>query len=67
MLYLGIIFLPLSVAAIIALFGLDETTTAIRGALIITGQSLLITIPIIPTEIALRKRFDINGKRLIES
>ena len=58
---LGAIMLPFSIAAILFFFGGSEDQVGMAGSIIVVVQSVLIAVPIIITEVALRKRFDKNG------
>lgn len=59
----GIIILIPSVTAMLFVIGLDKDTVGYTGMAITFAQIVLMIIPIIPTEIALRKNFDKNGNK----
>lgn len=60
---LGLILLPVSIIAMLFLIGKDTDTIGEIGSVIILGQCLFLILSIIPTEVALRKTFDKDGKR----
>ena len=60
---IGWIMLPLSVLAMLTVAGKEIGTIGIFGGVLMVAQCVFLTVPIIPTEIALRKRFDQNGNR----
>jgi len=62
---IGLGMLPLSIVAmvILLLFRENDNVVEILGAVVIGVQTLLLILPIIPTEIALRKVFDRQGNR----
>ncbi len=62
---LGIVVLIPSVAAMLWVIGLDKDTVGNTGMIVTFVQLFILVIPIIPTEIALRKNFDENGNRKI--
>lgn len=57
----GMILLPLSVVLMLPLIGKDKDTIGWLGALICMIQLVALIGEIIPTEIALHKKFDKNG------
>lgn len=59
----GIIILILSAIGMLFVIGLDKDTVSYTGTAITFVQMFFMIIPIIPTEIALRKNFDENGNR----
>ena len=59
----GLILAPLSVIAIALVFGKEPGTVGTVGGIITMLQLIPLGGAIIPTEIALRKNFDENGKR----
>ena len=59
----GLISAPLSVIAIALVFGKGPGTVGMVGGIITMLQLIPLGGAIIPTEIALRKNFDENGKR----
>ncbi len=60
---LGIVILIPSVIGMIAVIGLDKDTVGYTGMAITMAQLFFMIIPIILTEIALKKNFDKNGNR----
>lgn len=62
-LILGIIILIPSVIGMFLVIGSDNDTVGYTGMAITFVQILFLVIPIIPTEIALKKNFDENGDR----
>lgn len=63
MLRLGWMSVPLSVVPLLFVFGKDIETIGIVGAVICFVQLVPFAGSIIPTEIALKKAFDQNGRR----
>jgi len=63
----GLILLPVSVAAMLFLLGKDADTVGKFGEIITYVQCGLLILSLIPTEVALRKTFDKNGKRKAQS
>ena len=61
----GIVMLLASVVGMILVIGLDKDTVGYTGMAITFAQLFFMIIPIIPTEIALKKNFDENGNRKI--
>ena len=61
--FCGLILAPLSVIAIALVFGKEPGTVGTVGGMITMLQMIPLGGAIIPTEIALRKKFDENGKR----
>ena len=59
----GFITLFLSIIVIIAVFGKSNDTVETIGIIVEAVQIILFIAAIFPTEIALRKNFDKNGKR----
>ncbi len=59
----GIIILPVSIAAMFFALGKDEDTIYSFVTVVTLIQTVLLVILIFPTEAALRKTFDKNGKR----
>lgn len=59
----GIIICALSIIALLFVLGDDEKTVGITGIVICYVQLLVMILPIIPTEISLRKKFDKNGNK----
>ena len=62
-LMLGIIILIPSIIAMVLVIGLNKDTVGYTGMAVTFIQIALMIIPIIPTEIALRKNFDKNGNK----
>ncbi len=58
----GMILLPLSVVLMLALIGKDKDSIGWLGSLICIIQLVVLIGGIIPTEVALHKKFDKNGK-----
>ena len=59
----GLISVPLSVVAITLVFGKGPGTVGTVGGIITMLQMIPLVGAIIPTEIALKKNFDENGRR----
>ena len=59
----GWIMLPLSVAVMLFVIGREIYVVGILGGVICGIQCVFLVVPIVPTEIALRKNFDNNGIR----
>jgi len=59
----GMILLPLSIIPLLLVFGRDIDTIGMAGAAVCFAQVALLVGSIIPTERALKKTFDKNGKR----
>jgi len=61
----GLVMLPLTIVVMVILlfFRRNENIVEILGAAAIGVQTLFLILPIIPTEIALRKNFDKQGNR----
>ncbi len=57
----GLVLLPLTVAAMCPLIGASEGAIGLWGTLICFGQILFMSAPILPVEISLGKNFDENG------
>lgn len=62
---LGLLMLPVTVAAMLVLFGKSIDTVGIYGSIISVFQLVVMLIPIYFTESALKHTFDENGKRRI--
>ncbi len=60
----GLILLPVSAAVMLLALGKDDDTVGLFGAAVCMIQVLVMILSIIPTEIALKKNFDENGKPL---
>ena len=60
---IGWIMLPISAVLMILLIGKGISTVGLLGSLICMIQGVFLILPIIPTERALRKNFDIYGFR----
>lgn len=59
----GMVMLPVSAVAMLFALGKNENTVGIVGGIICTAQVIILIGSIYPTEKALRKNFDRNGKR----
>lgn len=59
----GLITLPITVVCMLLLIGKDKDAVGIGGAIMMGIQLVPLIASIFPTEIALRKNFDKNGKR----
>ena len=59
----GALMLVGTLVAMCLLIGKSEDTLGGVGAVICIVQTVILIIPIIPTEVALRKKFDKNGNR----
>ena len=57
----GLVMLPLSVAAMLILLGQDDETIGMWGTILCLVQVLVLIIAIFPTEHALRQKFDKDG------
>jgi len=57
----GWALLPVSVAVMLCVLGREAGAVGTAGAILCAGQCLVLMASIIPTELALRKRFDSNG------
>ena len=62
---LGFIILIPSVIGVVCVAGLDKDTVGYVGTAITFAQMFFMIIPMIPTEIELKKNFDKNGNRKI--
>ena len=60
----GWILLPISAAVMVLAFGRDKDMVGTFGAAVCLAQVLVIILSIIPTEMALKKNFDENGKKI---
>ena len=60
---IGQAMLLLSIIGMLILIGRTEHTVGVAGSVIMGVQCVLLIVPVIPTEIALRKYFDQNGNR----
>lgn len=58
---LGVILLPLTIVAMLLVFGKDTDTVGTYGGIICGLQLIPLIVSIIPTELALRKNFDKSG------
>jgi uncharacterized membrane protein len=56
------VLLPVSAAVMLLALGKDDDTVGLFGAAVCIIQILVMILSIIPTEIALKKNFDKNGK-----
>lgn len=59
----GLVLMPLTIIAALTFRNTDVETVGIMGTLLMTGQIVFLIILIIPTEIALKKKFDKDGNR----
>ena len=59
----GKIMLPLTVAAMLLVYGKDTDTVGGSGGIICMAHCVILLVCIIPTELALRKTFDKDGNR----
>ena len=59
----GIALGVISIIALFFVFGKDKDTVGFAGMIICYVQMAVMLIPVIPTEISLRRNFDKNGKR----
>lgn len=64
-LWLGLVLLPLSIIPLLFVLGKEISITAIVGTVVCLVQIVPLLGSIIPTEIALKKTFDQDGKRKI--
>lgn len=60
---LGIGLLPISILPLLLVFDKSINTIGLVGGIVCSIQGILMVVPIIPTEIALKKTFDQNGKQ----
>jgi len=60
---LGVGLLPISILPLLLVFGKDITTIGTIGGIVCCVQIIPLVVSLIPTEIALKKTFDPNGKR----
>ena len=61
---IGWVLLVLSVAAMMLLRGKDDGDMSAYGAVVVFGQVIVLVLAgVLPTEAALKKNFDENGKR----
>lgn len=60
-LIVGLILLPVTVLAMVPLYGHGDDAVAIAGCVILCVQCVPMLIPILPTERALKNTFDENG------
>ena len=61
----GMVLIPLTVIPMLAVIGQDKDTVGEIGGIVCFIQMIPLAGVIVPTEIALRKRFDRNGRRKI--
>lgn len=59
---IGWMLLGISVIAMLILYGREKAAVDLYGGYICIVQLVVLILPIIPTEIALRKSFDKNGR-----
>ncbi len=55
----------MSVCAMLLVLGKETDTVGLFGGILILVQCLFLSIPIIPTEIALKRNFDEYGNRKV--
>ena len=60
---MGIILAVLSIVVLLFTIGKDKDTIGFTGMIICYVQIVGMLLPCIPTELALRRNFDKNGKR----
>lgn len=60
----GLVMLPVTLIAMLFVLGKDEDTVGSFGGIICFIQMIPLLGSIIPTELALRKHFDKNGRRI---
>lgn len=58
---LGWILLPITVIAMLFVWGKDTDIVGLYGGVVCVVQCIWMIVPIILTEFALRKKFDLNG------
>ena len=59
----GLALLPVTAAAMLFALGRPEETAALFGTILMIAQCVVMLVPIVPTEIALHRRFDRQGNR----
>lgn len=60
---LGLLLLPLSLLAMVPLYGKSTDFIGTVGCVIVCGQAVIMLLPILSTERALKRRFDDSGSR----
>lgn len=61
---MGLVMLPVTVAAMLFVLGADTERVGIAGGIVCGAQLIPLLLSIIPTELALRRNFDKEGRRL---
>lgn len=61
---MGLVMLPATVIAMLFVLGADTERVSIVGGIVCGAQLIPLLLSIIPTELALRKNFDKEGRRL---
>ena len=64
--YLGLLLVPITVIPMLFVIGGSEDVVGTVGSIICTVSLIILIIPIIPTERALKKTFDKDGNRKAE-
>ena len=59
----GIVLGVISIIPLLFFMGKDKDTVGFAGMIICCVQLVVMLLPVIPTELALRRRFDKNGNR----
>ena len=59
--FIGWSMLPLSIGAMLIMLGKERNIVGIIGGVLVIVQCVFLFVPIIPTEVVLRKKFDRNG------
>lgn len=59
----GIILLPLSIVFMCLVMGQDKDTIGNAGLILCAVQMIFLAAPVVPTEMALKKNFDKNGRK----
>ncbi|MCL2014135.1 MAG: SdpI family protein [Oscillospiraceae bacterium] len=62
---IGWVMLPVSICAMLLVIEKEVGTVGIFGGVIALIQCVFLVVPIIPTERALRKKFDEHGNRIV--
>lgn len=63
---IGLVLLPVTFILMLFFKNKGEEAVGMAGTLVMTGQVVFLIIPIIPTEIALRIKFDRHGNRRVD-
>ena len=64
--FLGLILVPITVIPMLFVIGGNEDTVGMVGSIICIVSLVMLGVPIIPTERALKKTFDEEGNRKVE-